>query len=239
MLEERESGVVQAQQVWSPVYVDALILRDRNADDNNTNGPNGDGLEQRHYVAQDANFNVTALINATTGAAVERYYYQAYGVPTVLDANFVPRVNGQSQFAWRYLHQGGRFDWAAGYYHFRNRDLSPTLGRWLNQDPIGFQGSKWNLYEYVEGRPTVGLDPNGLTGFLYNDCFSKCKEAFISVNGPPLTAGNLAGCQLFCTAVGKCKIKKDNCETVMTKACGAGRTCAQVAIALCIALYPK
>ncbi len=162
VLEERESGVVQAQQVWSPVYVDALILRDRNADGNNTNGPNGDGLEQRHYVAQDANFNVTALIDGSTGAVVERYYYQAYGVPTVLDANFVPRANGQSQFAWRYLHQGGRFDWAASYYHFRNRDLSPTLGRWLNQDPIGFQGSKWNLYEYVEGTPTGGLDPNGL-----------------------------------------------------------------------------
>jgi RHS repeat-associated protein len=49
-----------------------------------------------------------------------------------------------------------------GNYHFRNRDLSPTLGRWISQDPIGFEGSPWNLYEYVHGRPNLHLDPFGL-----------------------------------------------------------------------------
>lgn len=168
VIEERESGVVQAQQVWSPVYVDAMILRDRNANGISGDGPGGSGLEQRHYVAHDANFNVTALIDGSTGAVAERYYYQAYGRPVVLDANFAPRATGQSQFAWRYLHQGGRFDWAAGNYHFRNRDLSPTLGRWLNLDPIEFEGSKWNLYEYVEGRPLLFSDPSGLLEVLPN-----------------------------------------------------------------------
>jgi hypothetical protein len=89
VLEVRKSGAVQAQQVWSRVYVDALILRDRNADGNKANGPNGDGLEQRLYVAQDAIFNVTALIG-TSGEVVERYYYQAYGLPTVRNPSFQP-----------------------------------------------------------------------------------------------------------------------------------------------------
>jgi hypothetical protein len=49
-------GQAKVQYVWSPVYVDALILRDRDADNNGT-------LEERLYVAQDANYNVTALFD--------------------------------------------------------------------------------------------------------------------------------------------------------------------------------
>jgi hypothetical protein len=40
-------------------------------------------------VAQDAIFNVTALIG-TSGEVVERYYYQAYGLPTVRNPSFQP-----------------------------------------------------------------------------------------------------------------------------------------------------
>jgi hypothetical protein len=37
------------QYVWSPVYVDALILRDRDTDADGT-------IDERLYVAQDANY---------------------------------------------------------------------------------------------------------------------------------------------------------------------------------------
>jgi hypothetical protein len=40
--------------VWNPVYVDALVLRYRDADSNGT-------FEEKLYVGQEANFNVTAL----------------------------------------------------------------------------------------------------------------------------------------------------------------------------------
>ncbi len=42
-----------------------MILRDRDADNNGT-------LEERLYVAQDANWNVTALFDSS-GAVVERF----------------------------------------------------------------------------------------------------------------------------------------------------------------------
>ncbi len=52
VLEERVASggtsVPRVQYVWSPVYVDALILRDR---DTNANGT----LDERLYVVQDAN----------------------------------------------------------------------------------------------------------------------------------------------------------------------------------------
>ncbi len=58
-----------------------MILRDRDA-----NANPADGLEQRHYVQHDANFNVTAITDPT-GTVVERYLYDPYGQATVLAAN--------------------------------------------------------------------------------------------------------------------------------------------------------
>ena len=43
-----------------------------------------------------------------------------------------------SLYAWRYLHQCGRLHPATGLYNFRNREYSPSLGRWLQNDPLGF-----------------------------------------------------------------------------------------------------
>jgi YD repeat-containing protein len=112
VLEERVGGQTMVQYVWSPVYVDALVLRDRDS--------NGDGtLDERLYVAQDANYNVTVLFD-NSGNVVERYIYDPFGQATVLDADWTERSGGA--FAWVYLHQGGRFDGVSGLYHFRHRD---------------------------------------------------------------------------------------------------------------------
>src|SRR5262249_11210416 len=56
-VEERVGTQVYLQSVWSPVYVDAMIARDRDAD-----GNAGNGLEERLYAQQDANWDVTALL---------------------------------------------------------------------------------------------------------------------------------------------------------------------------------
>jgi len=59
------------QYVWGVRYVDDLVLRDRDTDSNGT-------LDERLYAMQDANWNVTAIADAS-GAVVERYTYTAYG----------------------------------------------------------------------------------------------------------------------------------------------------------------
>jgi hypothetical protein len=40
--------------------------------------------------------------------------------------------------------------------------LDPSVGRWLEQDPIGFEAGDANLYRYVHNDPTNGKDPSGL-----------------------------------------------------------------------------
>ena len=40
----------------------------------------------------------------------------------------------------------------------------PTIGRWLSEDPIGFEAGDPNLYRYVGNRSTTQTDPTGLFG---------------------------------------------------------------------------
>ncbi|MFQ3649977.1 MAG: RHS repeat-associated core domain-containing protein [Gemmataceae bacterium] len=108
---------------------------------------------------QDANYNVTALFD-NAGNVVERYVYDPFGQVTVLDANW--NVLAANAFAWVYLHQGGRFDATSGLYHFRNRDYSPSLGRWTSLDPLGYDAGDVNLYRGLVNNPANYLDSMGL-----------------------------------------------------------------------------
>jgi hypothetical protein len=62
---------------------------------------------------------VTALVN-TSGTVVERFYYDAYGAVTFLDANWSVDSSG-SDWDWVYLHQGLRFEHESDTYDNRNR----------------------------------------------------------------------------------------------------------------------
>jgi RHS repeat-associated protein len=153
VLEERVGGVVKLSYVWSPVYVDALIARDRDT--------NGDGtLDERLYAVQDANFNVVALFD-TSGIVVERYAYDPYGTPTVYDAGWVVRPGG-SNYGWNAQHQGLRWDPVTGKYHGRNRDYDPVEGRWMQLDLPEYLLSEMNSYRYETNASVSRIDPQGL-----------------------------------------------------------------------------
>lgn len=40
--------------------------------------------------------------------------------------------------------------------------MSPSAGRFLGRDPIGYEGSEWGLNEYVGGEVFIRIDPTGL-----------------------------------------------------------------------------
>src|SRR5262249_41749592 len=67
-----------------------------------------------------------------------------------------------SGYGWLYLNQAGRFDTTSGLYNFRIRDDSPTMGRWMQSDPIKFLAEDPNLYRYLADDPVVHSDPLGL-----------------------------------------------------------------------------
>jgi RHS repeat-associated protein len=152
VLEEDMSGLAVDSYVWSPVYVDAMIARDR---DTNADGT----LDERIFALQDTNFNTVALTD-TTGAVVERDSYDPYGTFTVLAPSWTPLTT--SNYAWAYLFQGLRYDLDAAINWSEERAYNAHLSRWLNNDPESFAAGDVNLYRFVDNKPLRLTDPTGL-----------------------------------------------------------------------------
>ena len=118
----------------------------------------GGTAKQRLYAEQDANYNVTSLVD-TSGSVVQRFAYDPYGADQVLDLGFGATTDA---YDWMNRFQGGRLQTATGTYDFRNRVYSPTLGRWLQQDNAGGYVDGLNLYQYTRSQLVDALDPFGL-----------------------------------------------------------------------------
>ena len=156
VIEERfeSSGTLSTdpdcQFVWGLRYIDDLALRDRDTDSDGS-------LDERLYVLQDANWNMTALAD-TSGSIQERYVYSAYGTPRVVTSTFTTRSS--SSYDMEGLYAGYRYDPESQLSHVRGRILHPELGSWLQRDPVEY-GDGANLYEYVIASPLLLTDPMG------------------------------------------------------------------------------
>jgi len=51
---------------------------------------------------------------------------------------------------------------ASGIPHYRARYYDPGLGRFVSEDPIGFEAGDFNIGRFVSNNPTRYLDPLGL-----------------------------------------------------------------------------
>lgn len=101
------------------------------------------------YYHTDALGSTLALTN-DAGQVTTAYSYDPFGKTTV---SGTPSTN-----PFQYT---GRENDGTGLYYYRARYYSPTLQRFLSEDPIGLLAGDVNFYEYVHSNPVNLADPSG------------------------------------------------------------------------------
>ncbi|MBE9075751.1 VCBS repeat-containing protein [Romeria aff. gracilis LEGE 07310] len=88
-----------------------------------------------------------------TGNLVNHRTFDSYG-------NLIAQSN--TSFSSRYGFTGREFDEETGLHYYRARYYDGQTGRFISQDPIGFEGNDANPYRYVFNVPVSNVDPLGL-----------------------------------------------------------------------------
>jgi len=149
-------------------YIDELLMRGLNQ-----------GLSSPRFFSHDHLYSPVVLLR-TTGRIGERYKYDAYGQPTIMDASYNTRqtsIDGNP-----YLFTGRQADildnGSLTIQYSRNRYYDYYTGRFTTHDPMGitlatvrqaFFAPQYqyheteNLYEYSLSNPCVFTDPFGLS----------------------------------------------------------------------------
>ncbi|MCZ7570272.1 MAG: hypothetical protein M5U01_17040 [Ardenticatenaceae bacterium] len=111
-----------------------------------------------YYYHTDMLGNVTEVTD-DAGTLVERYTYDVYGQVSIFDGSGNPLA--ESAIDNPYLFAARHFDNESGLYYYRARMYHPSLGRFLQMDPLGYVDGM-NLYTYVGNNPVGERDPFGL-----------------------------------------------------------------------------
>jgi RHS repeat-associated protein len=131
LLADEQIGSTSSETLWA--------LTDHLGSVRDVVDSNGD---QRIHRAFDSFGNVTS-----------ETHYDASG--NNVSAGQTGYVDVAFEFTGRY------FDDTTGLQNNLNRWYDPTTGRWINEDPIGFDAGDPNLYRYVGNAPTMYNDPTG------------------------------------------------------------------------------
>ncbi|VAX12728.1 Rhs-family protein, partial [hydrothermal vent metagenome] len=97
----------------------------------------------------------TVAITNNSKTIINAYSYTPYG-QIVDQKETIPQP-------FKYVGKYGVMTEAHGLYYMRARYYDPSTGRFISEDPKGFEGGQVNLYAYVGGNPVIFVDPNGLT----------------------------------------------------------------------------
>jgi RHS repeat-associated protein len=127
----------------------------------------GAGFADRRSLQTDHQGSIVSV--AGIGGQIQSINsYDAFGIPA-------PTNSGRFQYTGQ--------AWLAeiGCYHYKARVYCPTLGRFLQTDPIGYDdGLNW--YAYVGGDPVNGRDPSGMRNCAPDD--TGCVETPESAENP-------------------------------------------------------
>ncbi len=141
-MEERgPNGELLARHVHGP-SVDDLVLAELNG--------------AVYYYHQD-HLNSTIAVTDESGNVVEQYRYDVYGQPYFYGPDSTPRT--ESALGIRFLFTGREWLGSLALYDYRHRIYSPSLGRFLQMDPLGFAAGDVSRYRLCMNGPLTFADP--------------------------------------------------------------------------------
>lgn len=103
-----------------------------------------------YFYYSDGLGSITALTDAKQ-KTIESYSYDSFG-----------NLKNAAKPMQPFTYTGRIWDAEIGLYDYRARTYAPSLGRFIQKDPIGFAGGDANLYGYTQQNPVNYTDPTGL-----------------------------------------------------------------------------
>lgn len=111
----------------------------------------GSGMADRRFLQADERGSVVAASDGS-GSLIAINSYDEFGIPS-------------SGNIGRFQYTGQAYMPEIGLYNYKARFYSPTMGRFLQTDPVGYDAGL-NIYNYASSDPVNKIDPTGLADIV-------------------------------------------------------------------------